>query len=253
MGAPTLSDRPKIALSRFLVFCIAFDFCQRRRYSALILHEGQRVDDNLEPVSTAAELRDILGPISERARTKTRSTLHKIDRQWLAASPFCLMATSAANGSCDVSPKGDPAGFTLVLDEKTVVVPERLGNRRADSFHNILENGHVGLIYLVPGRGDTLRINGRAQLVRDAPFFDQLIVHGHRPTLALIVSIDEVFFHCSKSFLRSDLWEPRTWDPTGIPSRPFIAKSIERTESSLEELEVYYGEQYRLGLYGDSS
>ena len=201
-------------------------------------------------VDNAAELRDILGTVSERAKTKVRSSLHEIDRQWLTASPFCLMATSDSHGACDVSPKGDPPGFTLVLDEKTIVIPERLGNRRADSFHNILENGHVGLIYFVPGRGDTLRINGRAKLLRDASFFDQLVVHNHRPSLALFVSIDEVYFHCSKAFLRSSLWEPETWDPTKVSSRPYIAKELENTEATLEELEVYYGEQYRRGLYG---
>lgn len=207
--------------------------------------------DSLVPVKSAAELRDILGPVSERARTKTRSVLSETDRQWLAASPFCVMATSGADGSCDVSPKGDPPGFTIVLDEKTIVVPERLGNRRADSFHNILENGHVGLMYFVPGRGDTLRINGRAQLVRNGPFFDKLVVNGHRPSLALVVSIDEIFFHCSKAFLRSSLWESKTWDPARVPSRPCIAKVVENTEATLEELEVYYGEQYRKGLYGE--
>lgn len=207
--------------------------------------EGNR----LVPVKSAAELRDILGPVSERARTKARTVLSEIDCQWLAASPFCLMATSAADGSCDVSPKGDPPGFTIVLDGKTIVVPERLGNRRADSFHNILENGQVGLIYFVPGRGDTLRINGHAQLVRDGPFFEELVVNGHQPSLALVVTIDEVFFHCSKAFLRSALWEPKTWDPTQLPSRPCIAKELENSEATLEELEVYYGEQYRKGLY----
>ena len=210
------------------------------------------MNEDLISVRTATELRDILGPVSERARTKSRSTLHAIDRQWLAASPFCLMSTSDADGSCDVSPKGDPPGFTLVLDDTTIVVPERLGNRRADSFHNILENGHVGFIYFVPGRGDTLRINGRAQLLRGAPFFEHLIVNGHRPSLALLVNIDEIFFHCSKAFLRSDLWAPKTWDPTQVPSRPCIARTLENTEATLEELEVYYGEQYRKGLYGES-
>ena len=210
------------------------------------------MNEDLISVRTATELRDILGPVSERARTKSRSTLHAIDRQWLAASPFCLMSTSGADGSCDVSPKGDPPGFTLVLDDTTIVVPERLGNRRADSFHNILENGHVGFIYFVPGRGDTLRINGRAQLLRGAPFFEHLIVNGHRPSLALLVNIDEIFFHCSKAFLRSDLWDPKTWDPTQVPSRPCIARTLENTEATLEELEVYYGEQYRKGLYGES-
>ena len=215
------------------------------------MSKKQRGSDRPVPVRTAAELRDILGPVSKRARTKARPELHEIDRKWLAASPFCLMSTSAADGSCDVSPKGDPPGFTIVLDEKTIVLPERLGNRRADSFHNILENGHVGLIYFVPGRGDTLRINGRAQLLRDGPFFDRLVVNRHRPSLALRVEVEEVFFHCSKAFLRSALWEPETWNPTGVPSRPCIAKDLENTEATLAELEVYYGEQYRKGLYGD--
>ena len=214
------------------------------------MSKEQRRDDRLVPVNTASELRDILGEVSERARTKSRTELHKIDCQWLAASPFCLMSTSASDGSCDVSPKGDPPGFTKVLDETTIVVPERLGNRRADSFHNILQNGHVGLIYFVPGRGDTLRINGRAQLLRDGPFFENLIVNGHRPSLALIVYVEEVFFHCSKAFLRSALWEPEKWCPTRVPSRPYIAKELENTEATIEELEVYYGEQYRKGLYG---
>lgn len=202
------------------------------------------------PVESAAELREILGPVSERARTKVRSVLHEIDRQWLAASPFCLMATSDASGACDVSPKGDPPGFVHVLNEAAIAIPERLGNRRADGFHNILENSNVGLIFLVPGRGDTLRINGRATLVRDAPFFDQLVVQGHRPALALIVDIEEVFFHCSKAFLRSELWDTEAWSPTSIPSRACIAKEIENTEATLKQLETYYGEQYRQGLYG---
>ncbi len=210
---------------------------------------SEEIDRNLRLVETAEQLREILGPVSERARTKTRSELSEMDRLWLEASPFCLISTSDANGSCDVSPKGDPPGFTLVLDKKTIVIPERLGNRRADSFHNILQNGHAGLLYLVPGRGDTLRINGRASIVSDGPFFDQLVVNGHRPSLALLVDIDEVFFHCSKAFLRSELWNHETWNPETVPSRPRIAKELENTEATLEELEIYYGEQYRKGLY----
>lgn len=203
-------------------------------------------------VETASQLRELLGPVSERARTKVRTELSEMDRLWLGASPFCLFATSGENGSCDVSPKGDPPGFTLVLDKKTIVIPERLGNRRADSFHNILENNQLGLLFLVPGRGDTLRINGHARLVSDAAFFDELVVKGHRPSLALVVDIDEVFFHCSKAFLRSELWEPTTWNAGSVPSRPCIAKALENTEASLEELEVYYGEQYRKDLYEKS-
>src|ERR1700754_2616851 len=114
------------------------------------------------PVSSEAELREIIGVPGPAAANKSRSALVDEPRQWLARSPFCLVATSAADGTCDVSPKGDPAGFTLVLDERTIAVPERPGNRRADGFHNILSNPHIGLLYFIPGRGDTLRINGRA-------------------------------------------------------------------------------------------
>src|SRR5437016_2152077 len=135
-------------------------------------------------ITSDAELRDLLGPAMPRAVAKERTRLLPMDRQWLAASPFCLVATSDADGNCDVSPKGDPAGFLHVLDDATIAIPERPGNRRADGYHNLLTNPHVGLIYLVPGRGDTLRINGRAKLVREAPFFDQMIVKGNRPSVA---------------------------------------------------------------------
>src|SRR5215467_12118228 len=164
-------------------------------------------------VTSEAELREMLGPLKARVVNKDRAKLHALDRDWLAASPFCLVATAAADGSCDVSPKGDPPGFTLVLDDATIAIPERKGNRRVDGFRNVLSNPHVGLIYLVPGRTDTLRINGRARLVRAATFFDQMIVKGHRPELALVVEIEQIFFHCAKAFMRSSLWQPETWRP----------------------------------------
>lgn len=203
-------------------------------------------------VTSAAELRSILGEPTARVAAKDRPALEEIHRRWLAASPFCLVATSGADGTCDVSPKGDPTGVAHVLDDTTVVVPERPGNRRADGFHNLLANPHVGLLFLIPGRGDTLRINGTAELVRDAPFFDELVVQGHRPELAVVVHVEQVFFHCSKAFLRSELWEPHTWDPTAVPSRPQIAR-LERPGESLEDLERYYGADYAKGLYGPPS
>lgn len=168
--------------------------------------------ENWSEISTESELRDLLGEPSPRALGKDRTRLHELDRAWLAASPFVLVATSAADGTCDVSPKGDPAGFVHVLDDRTVAVPERPGNRRADGWHNVLSNPHVGLISLVPGRTDTLRINGRARLVRDAPFLDDMVVQGHRPLFALVVDVEQVFHHCGKAFMRSGLWEPDGWD-----------------------------------------
>jgi len=203
----------------------------------------------MREVRTHDEIRDLLGAPLPRVAGKARKALHEFDRQWLAASPFCLVATADATGACDVSPKGDPPGFTLVLDDTTIAIPERIGNRRADGFHNIIDNPHVGLIYLLPGRGDTLRINGRARLVRDAPFFDDMVVRGHRPVLAVVVDIDEIFHHCSKAFLRSDLWRPETWHPEAAPSRPTIAKVLERPEDDIAELERYYGPAYAEKLY----
>ncbi|MGP4018957.1 pyridoxamine 5'-phosphate oxidase family protein [Saccharopolyspora sp. 5N708] len=203
----------------------------------------------LVEVTSAAELREVVGEPLPRVREKERKKLHEMDRKWLAASPFCLIATSAADGTCDVSPKGDPAGFTLVLDEATIAIPERPGNKRVDGFRNVLSNPHVGLIYFIPGRGDTLRINGRARLVRDAPFFDDMVVKGHRPVLALVVEIEQIFHHCAKAFLRSGLWEPETWQPDSVPSRAQIAKLLERAQDSLTELQRYYGDQYANHLY----
>lgn len=200
-------------------------------------------------VTSVDELADLLGPPSAGAVAKERTRLHELDRQWLAASPLCLIATSDPTGSCDVSPKGDPPGFTLVLDDATIALPERPGNRRADGFRNVLGNPHVGLIYVVPGRGDTLRINGRGRLVRDAPFFDRMEVRGHRPVLALVVEIEQVFHHCAKAFLRSGLWDPATWQPDAVAARPEIARTLERPDVSLAELSAYYGPSYAERLY----
>lgn len=179
-------------------------------------------------ISTDEELTALLGEPTAVVRDKVRTELLEVDRQWLAASPFCVVATSAPDGSCDASPKGDPAGFVHVIDDRTIAIPERTGNRRADGYRNVLVSPHVGLMFVIPGRGDTLRINGRAHLVSDAPWFDEMAVKGHRPVLALVVEIDEVFAHCAKAFMRSQLWHPQTWQPGAVPSRANIAHVTER-------------------------
>lgn len=205
--------------------------------------------DDWAVVTAGDELEALLGVPSAAAAGKVRAVLDAYDREFLAASPLVLVATSAEDGRCDVSPKGDPAGSVLVLDDRTLVLPERPGNRRADGLRNVLRNPHVGLLFLVPGRGDTLRVNGRATVVRDAPFLDDLVVRGHRPPLALVVDVEEVFFHCSKAFLRGQVWEPGSWTPTAAPSRAQIAHRLERPETPVAELETYYGPSYAAGLY----
>ncbi|QKW35773.1 pyridoxamine 5'-phosphate oxidase family protein [Actinomadura sp. NAK00032] len=201
-------------------------------------------------ITSPAELRELLGAPMRRAIDKERVTLHAWDREWLAHSPLCLISTSDADGNCDVSPKGDPPGFVHVIDDTTIAIPDRPGNRRADGFMNVLSNPHIGLIFLVPGRGETLRINGRATLVRDAPFFDEKIVRGHRPALALIVDIEQIFFHCAKALMRSKVWKPETWDPESLPAHARIVKDVQYTEESLEQLETHYSEaNYDKKLY----
>jgi PPOX class probable FMN-dependent enzyme len=200
-------------------------------------------------ITSETELRELIGTPMPRAVAKDRAALVEEHREWIAASPFCLVATSDAQGRCDVSPKGDPDGLALVVDDTTLALPERPGNRRADGFVNILQNPHVGLIFLVPGRGDTLRVNGRATLLADAPYADRLEVKGHRPQVVLEVAVDQVFFHCSKAFLRSALWDPSTWHPDDVVSRARIAQRLERPEDSLEELQAYYGPGYAETLY----
>ena len=202
-------------------------------------------------ITTLDELVDLVGEPNERARTKGRDRLLQVDRDWLAATPFCVLATADADGRCDASPKGDPAGQLIhVIDDTTIAIAERPGNKRVDGYRNVLANPHVGLNFFIPGRGDTLRVNGRARLVSDAAFFDEMAVRGRRPLLALVVDVEEVFFHCAKALLRSGLWQPETWAPNDrVPRRAVIAKEVERAPGTIEELDAYYGPAYEKGLY----
>ena len=202
-------------------------------------------------VTTVEELRGIVPPPLSTAEGKVRPALHELDRQWLAASPLCLVATSDAEGNLDVSPKGDPAGSLVrILDDRTIAIPERPGNRRLDGYLNVLANPHVGLVFVIPGRGDTLRVNGSARIVRDAPYLAELQVRRNVPTLALEVDISEVFHHCSKAFLRAKAWDPDTWDLETVPRRAVLAHALERQHQTLEQVDAHYGPQYADTIYG---
>jgi PPOX class probable FMN-dependent enzyme len=213
----------------------------------------QQVTETVSEITTPEELREALGgQPSERAATKERPALHPLQIEWLRTSPFCVLATSDADGNCDASPKGDPAGHLIyVLDPATVVIAERPGNKRADGYLNILANPHVGLISMIPGRSDTLRINGRARLVRDAPWFDELTVRGQRPILAIVIEIETVFSHCPKAFMRSKLWEPESWPSIeDMPTVAALCKAVQNPADTLEELEAHYAKSnYTKMLY----
>ena len=205
-------------------------------------------------VTSKQELRAIFGEPSERAVLKCHSSLDEHSRAFIAASPFMLLATSNAAGQCDVSPKGDAPGFVLVLDDTHLVVPDRPGNNRTDGMTNVLENPHVGMIFLVPGRGDTLRVNGRASIIRDEEILARLTAHGKLPKVALGVEVEEAYLHCPKAFLRSSLWDPSTWaDPHRLPSfAQMLWDQVPSAHAGVRSVEDYardLDKRVRDGLY----
>jgi PPOX class probable FMN-dependent enzyme len=189
-------------------------------------------------------LRAIVGEAAELTQKKVIDRIDEHARTLIEHSPFVLLATSAPDGSCDVSPRGDPAGSVLVLDEKTLALADRPGNKLIDSFRNIVDNPHAGLLFLVPGMNETLRVNGRATLVSEAPFFDSLVVKGKRPKLAVVVEVRELYMHCAKAFLRSSLWDPSTWpDRSTLPSMGTIMRDQMSLPTSAEELDARLDER----------
>lgn len=193
-------------------------------------------------VSTVDQLREIVGHPNKYVANKVSDRLSPIQQDWLRHSPLGFMATTDAQGRVDVSPKGDPPGFVRIIDATTIAIPERPGNKRIDGYLNVMERPHVGTLFLIPGRGDSLRINGTARILADADYFDAMTVQGKRPILALEIDVEEVFFHCAKAFLRSDAWNPESWNPTALPSVAQIAQAI-RSDWSLTELQKYYSEE----------
>lgn len=182
----------------------------------------------VETITTAEELRDALGgPSLSSGVNEIRTTLADVDRAWLAACPLWFIGTG--DDLFDVSPRGDEPGAILVLDENTLVLPERAGNRRGDSYHNLLSNSRIGILFAIPGRTDTIRIAGHATMIRDAPWFDRLTIDGNRPPLAIRVDIHTVFYHCVKAFRRARIWQPEYWTPNAGPSRRQVAAALNCT------------------------
>jgi PPOX class probable FMN-dependent enzyme len=165
------------------------------------------------------QLRELAGSPGERAVRKQLAALDVHCRAFIARSPFMLLGTAGADGRCDVSPKGDLPGFVLVDDDTTLLIPDRPGNRRFDSLQNILANPHVGLLFLIPGMDETLRVNGTAELVLDEDVLQRLIMDGKPPVLAIVVHVEEAFLHCGRSSLRAMVWDPsRQIDRHQMPS-----------------------------------
>jgi PPOX class probable FMN-dependent enzyme len=200
-------------------------------------------------VTTVEQLRDIVGHPTEGVANKVETKLAPIHQNWLAHSSLAFVATVDADGRIDVSPKGDPPGFVHIIDNSTIAIPERPGNKRVDGFLNVLQRPHVGTLFVVPGRGDTLRVNGRATVLSDADYFDAMKVKGKRPILALEITVEEVFFHCPKAFLRSDTWKPETWNPTALPSVAQMVHSVDSKLSLAQWERELSDEKIRAHLY----
>lgn len=164
-------------------------------------------------IRSIEELREVINAPKPDS-TVMRKELPALDdhcKNFIAKSPFALLSTSGESGRCDVTPRGDGPGFVRVLDENTLVIPDRPGNRRIDSMQNIIENPHAGLLFLVPNVDETLRVNGRAAITDDADLLATMTMQSKDPKLAIVVEVEEVFFHCARAFKRASLWEPDTW------------------------------------------
>lgn len=202
-----------------------------------------------KPVRSVAELKSKLGPVIPNQRAKVIDRIDPHCRTWIERSPFLTIASCGADGRLDVSPKGDPAGFVKVLDEKTLAIPDRIGNNRADTLLNVLENPRVALMFVVPLRREVVRVSGSAQVVMDDELLDGMVVNRHRPDFALLVRVEEAFFHCGKAMIRSRMWQPEEWGSIeGLPSYAQALKDHSRLPDPLSEFEegVAYNERERL-------
>jgi hypothetical protein len=202
-------------------------------------------------VRTEAELRALTGgPVAPPVVEKTLSSLDRHCVAFIGRAPFLLIASGDSGGRMDISPKGDAPGFVKVLDKTTLAIPDRPGNQRFDTFRNLFESPRVGLIFLVPGKRETLRISGRAEVVWDADLLETLAANGKTPALALAVHVEEAFFHCAKCMIRSHLWLPERWPSLkGLPTLAETMKDAASVPVPVEVLEGIIQEDEETRLY----
>jgi PPOX class probable FMN-dependent enzyme len=193
------------------------------------------------------QLREALGgEPAPLIREKIADRLNPLTRQFVERSPFVVVASGRPDGGLDVSPRGDPAGFVRILDDRTLLLPDRPGNKLADTLTNLLEDDRIALLFLIPGINDTLRVNGRARIVDDAELLAESEVEGKVPQLGILVEVKEAYTQCPKAFLRSDLWNPeRHIDRSELPSQGEILRAIADPELDIEEYDEARNGRYR--------
>lgn len=206
-------------------------------------------DDPNARIADAADLRGHFGAVNPLAERKVIDRLDQFCRDFIALSPFLVLASADGSGRADASPRGDAPGFVRVLDDRTLLIPDRRGNNRVDSFGNILSAAGVGLIFMVPGIAETLRVNGRARLTRDSGLLEPSTVQERTPTTGLLVEVEEAFFHCGKALIRSKLWDPAAQVQRGV--FPTLGRIVaEQTKAiGVAEAEATMEEGYRTRLY----
>jgi uncharacterized protein len=203
-------------------------------------------------ITTETQLRELIGAPVPTTCAKIADRLNGQTRRFVERSPFVCLATADAALNCDLSPRGDPAGFVRILDDRTLLVPERPGNRLADTLRNILTNPHIGLLFIVPGVTDTFRVNGRATLTTDAALLAPCAVEGKAPKLGILVDIDEAYTQCSKAFIRSSLWDPQRYvDPATMPTGGQVLQAIHGAGFDADRYDQERAERYpqRVGFY----
>ena len=189
-------------------------------------------------ITTAAEIRALLGPVYESQVAKIIDHIDVHCQAWIERCPFIVISSIDTDGAMDVSPKGDPPGFVKVLDRNTLAIPDRLGNNRGDTFLNVLQNPSVAIVFIVPKRREVVRVSGTAQIATDDDLLETMTVQGKRPDLALVVRVKEAFFHCGKSMIRSGLWEPDRWGPIdGLPTYAQALKDHGKLSITVSEME----------------
>lgn len=203
-------------------------------------------------IETEAELREVIGSPSQVVASKIADRLNDLTRQFIEHSPFVCVATARPDGGLDVSPRGDPAGFVRILDEQTLLLPDRPGNKLADTLTNLFDDDRIALLFLIPGVGDSFRVNGRATVVQDEELLADSAVEGKVPQLGILVRIEEAYTQCSKALIRSDLWNPEKHiEREELPSSGAILKSIADPDFDAEQYDRERAERYarREGLY----
>jgi PPOX class probable FMN-dependent enzyme len=209
------------------------------------------LDRFAEQVRSAEELAAIIGTPSSLSLKKELTALDEHMRRFIAHSPFLVISTHSAEGRCDASPRGDAPGFVQVVDDRTLLIPDRFGNKRVDSFRNVLETGRVGLLFLIPGVGETLRVNGRAAIIRDEAWLTPLTAQGKRPVVAVAVEVEECYLQCAKALLRSKLWKPLEWP--NLQSLPSAAEMftdhVRMPEYDVAKMQAALENAYKNNLY----